>query len=215
MKLERSSSGYLTKDNIEKIKSHDGKVTDYLCSIITYFSLIPTIIYNLVWFFTFRNILENFEKLKFSHNQSEIRGCTAIYNWGNNLILWTIISFFKAIFLLLGSKLCCGDENDCNMLCIIIKSLTSFIPGIIFIYILPDVVHNYSFYTHNHISVSGEFSKMQSICDELATAIYKYYTWEYSYVILILLIFCFIPFAAGCMCVKEIWKSRGYSKKGE
>lgn len=211
MELERKSSGYLTDENIKKIKSHNVKLTDYLCSLLTYISLIPTLIYNLVWYFTFRNNLEKFEKFNMSLIQSEIRGCSAIYDWGNNIILWTIISFFKGIVLLLVSKLCCGDENDCNMLCIIIKSLTSFIPGIIFLYILPDVVNKYDSY----IKISDEFSKMKLICDELATSIYNYYTFEYFYVISIISIICFIPFAAGCMCLKEIWKSQGYSNKGD
>ena len=142
MKIKRSSSGYLTDEYLSKIKSNDIKLTDYICSILNYLSLIPTIIYNIIWFFNFRNILENFDNLNLHNEGIDMTGCGAIYKMGNNIIFWTIISFLKGIILLLCSKLFCGDENDCNILCIIIKSLTSFIPGVIFIFILPDLLSN-------------------------------------------------------------------------
>lgn len=216
MKMTRSSSGYLTEDNSDKIKPADTKTTDYICSILNYISLIPTLINNIIWFFYFRNVLEDFDKLNVSHGDHiQINGCDNIYNWANIIILWTIISFFKGILFLISSKLFCGDENDCNVLCLIIKSLTSFIPGIIFIYTLPGIVHDYS-YTENRTSlISSDYIVMKTLCDNTAKAIYKYYTWEYCYILMIIFMICFIPFSAGLMCLKEIWKSRGYYNKSE
>jgi hypothetical protein len=216
MKMTRSSSGYLTEDNIHKLKSHDTKITDYLCSMLNYFSLIPTLTYNLVWYFHFRNVLEEFYKLNIFHSdQIVIKGCKSIYDWGNIIVLCTIISFIKGLLFLLCSKLICGDENDCNVLCLIIKSLTSFIPGIVFIYILPDIFYNYSFVENKNELSSNDYIIIKSLCDKTAKAIYKYYKWEYFYVIFIVFIFCFIPFVAGLMCLKEIWKSRGYYSKSQ
>lgn len=212
MKIKRSYSGYLTDEYRPNIKLNDVKLTDYICSILNYLSLIPTVIYNLIWFFYFRDILENLDNLNLQNEGIDLTGCDAIYKMANNIIFWTIVSFLKGVILLLCSKVLCGNENDCNILCLIIKILTSFIPAVIFTYILPGLLSNYSFIETNH---SDMFIKGKFLCENLAQTIHKFYTWELRYVIAILFCVCFIFFAAGCMCLKEIWRSRGYNNKVE
>ncbi len=181
------------------------RITDILCYLSNYISLVPTLIYNVIWFFTFRDVILSVGgEILFSEIETNIKGCADLYNWANYSMTWTTISFYKALFLLAIVKICCGSENDCNIFCLLIKSITSLIPTIIFVLNVPDIVKLYRSYNMNNIS------ELKDKCDILADTIQRYYRYEYLYMLSILLAFSLIPIGAMLMCLKEVWKTRGY-----
>lgn len=177
----------LLKENKNK------KTTDVICGLLNYFSLIPTLIYNIIWFFYFRSILENL-------NEQEVyTQCPDMFNWNHYALNWVIISFFKALFFLCFARLCCGDENDCNMICLLIKSLTSLVPAIIFTIKMPDHINAY---------------RSTDACIQLENTAKLFYKCEYIYVLFILILICFVPFlGAFGMGLKEYLKSRSYKEE--
>lgn len=187
------------------------KFTDLLCSLVNYFSLVPTLAYNTIWFFVFKRVLEKFGEALPHNIDTEIQGCSDIYNWLNYALSWNIICFSKALILLSCVKFCCGGENDCNMCCLLIKSLTSLIPSMMFVIKIPEIVSNYKTYT---INLSSSINQtIQINCDNLANELNLFYRWEYAYILFLVSLFCLIPFGAVLMCLKEFWKSRGYNKE--
>src|SRR3954462_4281033 len=98
----------------ELINSNKTKTTDLICDLLNYLSLIPTLVYNTAWFFYIRSLLENAK-------DEEVTHCPQLYNWINYADIWVIISNLKALFFLGCIRLCCGNENDTNILCLLIK----------------------------------------------------------------------------------------------
>jgi hypothetical protein len=215
MKLSKRSSYVIDEETIDDLINSEynqkpsKRITDLICSLLNYFSLIPTLIYNIAWFFAFKRVLENMggDLLPIDLDK-DIQGCTEMYDWANFCITWITISFFKAVFLLTIVRSCCGAENDCNICCLLIKCVSSLIPSIIFVIRIPDIVNNYKAFNVN----MNMNLKMKDMCDELSNSIYLYYNWEYAYILFIMFIFCFIPTGVILMCLKELWKSRAYSK---
>jgi hypothetical protein len=217
MRMTKRSSYQEDEEVINKLLENEmnqrrkTKFTDFLCSLINYVSLIPTLIYSAVWYFYLKSVLENFIN-EDALLQGQVQGCLELYQWVNYCLTWTMISFFKAVFLLTCVKLCCGGENDCNLCCLLIKSISSLIPSIIFVLKLPDTINNYNVYNTNVIELKDN-NLLKIGCDNMASTLSLYYKWEYSYVLFVLLLFCLIPAGAMAMCFKEIWKSRGYNKE--
>jgi hypothetical protein len=222
MKLKRPPSGYLLSEEElndllaePSIKSKKTKFTDLICSLMNYISLFPTIVYNVIWFFHMKKLLEQIGNDNLDDSiDLHIKGCSIIFNWANYIVSWTLVALIKGIILLVCSKMFCGNENDCNVLCLLIKTFTSLIPGIIFVLKIPDNISNYKI-----LRINSDINQIDPVkkfhCDELANAVFLFYKWEYAYVIFLLFVFCFIPFGAVCMCLKEFWKSRGYTTKDE
>ena len=187
------------------------KFTDVLCSLLNYFSLIPTLIYSAIWFVYLKSTLD-----LFIHDEAligNIQGCMELYHWVNYALSWTIISFLKAVFLLTCIKFCCGGENDCNICCLVLKCTSTVIPSIIFVLHIPDYVNKYKNYNSNILNLTKVDESLKHGCDNMANVLSLYYKWEFSYMIFVLFTFCVIPAGALCMCFKEIWKSRGYNKE--
>ncbi len=203
-------------NNEKTIKSRK-KISDIICSNLNYFSLVPSLIYNATWIFVIKSALEKMGSEEPSLEKA-IEGCSEIYNWAHYTLTWTIISFLKALFLLFCVKMCIGEGDDCNIICLAIKIITSVVPSLIFVFKLPLYVNNYNLFNKNSIDLEvagGNMSQMDGLkfsCDQLANNLNIFYRWEYAYVIFILFIFCGIPAGAICMCLKEAWKSRGYTK---
>lgn len=216
---DRKSSTYLDQnelnlllDNENKKNNKRKKITDAICYLIHYISLIPTVVYNTVWFFYLKSLLEKADIFLDSIDKIQNKSCHDIINWTNYAFAWTIIANIKAILLLVCAKFCCGQENDCNMFCLLIKSLTSLIPSFIFVIKIPDYVKSYN-YSSETIPINNEANhNLTILCDNIANTISSFYHWEYGYVLFALSIFCLIPLGAACMGLKEYWKSRGYNK---
>jgi len=184
------------------------KITNLLCYLSNYITLVPTLMYNTIWFFKFKYVIENIGgEIMPLDLENNIQGCTDLYHWVNYCITMTLFSFFKGLFLLGLSKLCCGEENDCNICCLIFKGITSLVPSIIIVIEIPDLIKKYK-----AISIINSSMNLKSKCDDLAVNLYAYYNWEYAYMLIITIIFCSIPAGAILMCIKEIWKSRGYNE---
>jgi|LauGreDrversion4_2_1035121.scaffolds.fasta_scaffold350964_1 hypothetical protein len=188
------------------------KFTDWLFSSLIYIILIPTLIYNAVWYFNLKSsllLLTNEDWI----NENRIQGCGDVFNWVNYSLTWVIICFFKALFLLLCYSVCCSGENDCTMVCVMFKSLTSLLPSLIYIVKIPEYVKNYQVYSINAINLTGVDETLRASCDLMASTLFSYYRWEYSYMIFLLGVFCFILAVAACMCLKELWKGLNYHKE--
>ena len=174
---------------LNSLHSNRAKKTDILCEFINIFSLIPTLAYNIFWFFYFRSLLENTP-------DTEIASCSDINRWVNYSVTWVIISTIKALFFLCCVKICFGSENDCNICCLIMKALTSLIVSILFILNIPDYLDS--------------SYKPDTTCFNQYKALSLFYKCEYVYILFILSLFCLIPFGAFIMGLKEYIKSRSY-----
>jgi hypothetical protein len=186
-------------DNLLKETPKKRKATDIICSLINYFSLIPTLIYNVIWYFYLKNILESVYEI-------DLTSCSEIYNWNNYALAWTIVSSIKAFVFLFCSKACFGNENDCNICCLIMKTFTSLLASIIFVIKIPDnFIKAYQIQSDN----SDEMKK----CEELNNSIRLFYKCEYAYILFILFLFCCIPLGGIAAGLKEYYKSRGYKSE--
>lgn len=185
------------------------KFTDLICSLVNYFSLIPTLIYNAIWFFYFKSLLESIGGDNMPPAlEREVQGCEELYHWINYSLTWVIVCFSKGLFFLICVRICCGADNDCNMFCLLIKTLTSLIPCIFFIVKIPDHVNNYKSLNLN-LTQGAEVEAYRRICNNMADELDLFYKWEYAYMMLTISLFCFVPAGAVLMCLKEYLKSRG------
>jgi hypothetical protein len=175
----------------ELLNSNKAKATDIICGLLNYFSLIPTLVYNTAWFFYIKGLLEN-------ANDEQVAQCPHLYNWINYADTWVIISNIKALLLLGCTRICCGNENDINMLCLLVKSLTSLFVSFIFVINIP---------THLYDSPDDD-----SVCSRIEIALGLFYKFEYTYVLSILLLFCLIPIGGCLVGLKEYIKSRSYKE---
>jgi hypothetical protein len=173
----------------ELLKTEKRKTTDILCELLNYFSLVPTLAYNAYWYIYFKNILEKATDADLTH-------CHSINKWINYADVWVILSCIKAMFFLGCVRLCCGNENDTNMLCLLIKSLSSLFASFIFVIYIPGQLH------HTY--------EEETVCFNMEKALDMFYRCEYTYVLFVLLLFCLIP-VGGCLVgLKEYIKSRSY-----
>lgn len=170
-----------------KDKKH--KISDICFNLITYISLIPTVTYNILWIYFIGSALIHIQ-------EENIQTCKEIVIWTKYAFIWSIIATIKACFFLCFVQYCCGNENDCSFFCLLVKSITSFIPSLIFLFKMP--------YTLNPSKLST------SECEHISLLNYYYINFEYSYVIFFLSIICLIPLGAILVGLKEAWRSRKY-----
>ena len=219
MQLKKRTSYLHDEDAINELLRQDSfnrkktKFTDFVFGSLIYIILIPTLIYNAVWYFNLKNSLLSVNNEDLYLYENRVQGCTDIFNWVNYSLTWVLICFFKAIFLLFAYFFCCSGENDCTMVCVVFKSLTSLLPSLFYILKIPDYVKNYHVYSSNAINLAEVDKSLQSACDLMASTLLTYYKWEYSYMIFVIFVFCFIPAGAICMCIKEFWKGLNYTKE--
>lgn len=198
MKLNQNTTDEDIIDEFLENESHKKKI-DFRCDLINYFSLFPTLIYNVYFFLHLKNILENIQ-------ESEIDTCSDLFHWTNYTLTWCIFSFLKALFFLFVVKLCIGNENDCNIFCLLLKILTSLVPSIVFILNIPDYTNKFQ------NSKIENLSNAEQHCLNMTVALNYFYKWEYAYILFILFIVLSIPCSTFIMGLKEYIKSRGYSK---
>jgi hypothetical protein len=218
MKLQKRSSYEKDEDLINDLVNKElnlkkSKMTDVICSMLNYISMIPTLVYNAIWFILLKSTLNQILNENVLNN---VQGCDILYYWSYYAWIWTAINFIKATVLLLCAKFCCGGENDCSLCCVFVKSITTVIPSIVFVLKIPDFVKNYLLFNSNVTNISKIDLSLKTSCDNIANVLNIYYKWEYAYIIFVIFMFCLIPFGgAFLMCCKEMWKSRGYYNKQE
>jgi hypothetical protein len=175
----------------ESLNNGKKNKTDLVCQIINYISLIPTIVYNSIWYIVMSNILKE-------TNESETNQCYDLNRWVNYCFTWMIVSVMKALFFLCFVRICFGSENDCNIFCLILKALSGIIGSIVFVLNIPDYLTN----THN----------TNTTCYKLEKSLSLFHKCEYTYILFVLSLFCLIPLGASLMGMKEYLKSRRYKE---
>jgi hypothetical protein len=173
----------------QSLNSSKTNKTDLLFQIINYISLIPTLVYNTIWYMYLSNLLKEI-------NDNHVNECYDIHRWSNYILTWLIVSVLKGLFFLSFVRICFGSENDCNIFCLILKGLSGLVGSIVFVINIPDYITN----TYNP----------DTACYNLEKSLNLFYKCEYSYILFVLALFCLIPFGACLMGLKEYIKSRRY-----
>ena len=173
------------------------KITDFVCSMIEYITFIPTLVYNIFFLIYFTNIV--------NYNQNLSTGCSFLIKWKGYIITICKLNLTKAFLFLCTSKLCCGNENDLNVFCVVLKALTSFIPSLIFIFKLKDVIEDFD-------RSKGQIYHMDTMqsCTALWEGEIIFKKYEELYCWFIIGITCLIIIGTVLAALKEVWKSRGY-----
>ncbi len=209
MQIKARSSNLNDEDEVNGfLRQKRTKFTDWIFASLIYIILVPTLAYNAVWYFNLKSSLIHLS----NEEWIGIQGCEDVFNWVNYSLTWVLVCFFKALFLLFCYSVCCSGENDCTMVCVLFKSLTSLIPNLFFIMKIPDYVKNYQTYALNAINIANYDESLRASCDLMASTLFSYYRWEYAYMIFVLGAFCFIPAGAALMCLKEFWKGLNYHR---
>lgn len=184
-------------------------ISDFFCSMIEYIVIIPTLVYNIFWIAHIRSILTSspIALIDLSISKPD-NTCIDLIRWKEHLLTWTKVSLSKAVLFLCTSKVCCGNENDLNIFCVFIKSVTSLIPSLVFMFKLPDIIEAYS-------DVRKVIYHQETLdgCDSLEHALIVYQKFERMYCLFIGGIFALIVFGTFLAAVKEMWRSRGYRVK--
>ena len=186
-KLRKTSSiGSLCEKEMEELLNPRKKICDNCCSIINYISLIPTLVYNafsIYYIISFLGLFEN--------------DCNYFQRVTSSILNWNIISLAKAMIFLLCSKVICGAENDCNILCLVIKIFTSYVPSIFFL-----------LYLYEDSTESNILEKEK--CKIYDNFIVFTLQVEKAYFYFITCLIAMIPVGSLIMVCKELWKSRKY-----
>lgn len=182
------------------------KISDLLCGMMDYSYLISSVSYNLFWLYYFNSLSENVNVVHHSSHSN----CIDATNWIQYIRTWSAFCLVKSFLMITLTKICCSNENDITMLCLLIKIMTSFIPSLILILAIPDEITHYISNGRNIVIVEN---KEREQCNDLITALNLYEKVESWYILMILSMFCFIPLGAICMALKEMWKSRKYINK--
>jgi hypothetical protein len=181
-----SSLGSLCEKEMEELLHPKKKRCENCCSFINYISLIPTLVYNAFSIYYIVSFLGLFEN-----------DCSYFQKVISSILNWNIVSLIKAMIFLLCSKIICGAENDCNILCLVIKIFTSYVPCIFFLlYLYDDPVKN-------------------SIIEKEKCTIYENFILftlqvEKVYFYFITSLIAMIPVGSLLMVCKELWRSRKY-----
>ena len=173
------------------------KITDFACRMIEYIAFIPTLVYNLFFLIYFHNII-NF-------NQNVNLGCQSLVKWKGYIITICKVNLTKAFLFLCTSKLCCGNENDLNVLCVGLKALTSFIPSLVFIFKLRHVLDSFEGAKHQIYHL-----ETLQACTSLWEGEIIFLKYEEIYCWFIIGIIGLIVIGSLLAALKEVWKSRGY-----
>jgi len=174
-------------ENLKNSSYSKTKITDRICFLINYTSLIITLIYNSYWIYNFQQLLPNI-------NEEQTKNCPEVMNWNNYYSTWVIISLLKATFLLLFAPMGTGTEFDCNFFLLAIKMLSSVIPCIFFIFFIP----------YHGINSYNKITDVE--CYKLYENLTLFYQWEKTYFIFILIVIN-LPVVGGLgMALKEYIK---------
>lgn len=190
---KRSSLASLSEVELGEILNPKQTTTDRICGIINYISLVPTIVYNSFWIYY---IFSQGDKV-FSTPTTE--DCQLLFNSISSISTWCFLALIKAMFFLFCSKMICGSENDCNVLCLLIKALTSYFPAIYFSYTLDYA----TFLTPLQIEK----------CDASWNSVLQFVKFERIYIYFFTSLLALIPIGSILMALKELWKSRKYHEK--
>ena len=182
--------------------------TDKICGILNYLNLLPTLIYNLTWLFLLKSCFEEINDEIFINEVSEnSKDCAKLYNSLNTVFIWAIINIFKALFFLICSNILCDSKvNDCNILCLIFKVLSSYIPSL---FIFSSFEYSIDLNQKN-LSESISQEKNKALCGNLLYYTQKFYFYEKYYVVLVSSLLIMIPVGSILMALKELWKSKNY-----
>lgn len=197
-KSSSNSSNSISDVDIDEILTPKKSKTDKFCSIINYISLIPTLVYNTYWIYVLITDTRLGIIIDGINQHDEV--CMNLSSSMSTILSWVIISTIKALTFLLLSKLICGSENDCNVLCVIIKGITSFIPAV------------YFYYKLSYLSdIAGIINDSQ--CELLYSYVKLFFSFEKAYIYFFLFLLFLIPFGAILTILKELWKGRKYHGK--
>lgn len=196
-KSSNSSNSHSDVD-IEDILTPKASKTDKLCSIINYLNLILTLVYNTYWIYVLITDTRLGTIIDRVNQSDEV--CMNLSSNMSTILSWVVISTVKALTFLLLSKLICGTENDCNVLCVIIKGITSFIPAI------------YFYYKLSYLSEIAE-TILDSQCELLFAYAHLFFSFEKAYIYFFLFLLFLVPFGAILTILKELWKGRKYHRK--
>lgn len=206
VRLNRSDSlASLNEASIEKILTQKTNNTDKICAIINYTSFLPSVIYNLAWIFILKGVFEELENNdSFFEEIKSCEECVVVCDAINRIFIWVVIFVLKNIFFIIFAKVLCERGDDCNILCLVVKSVTSFFPSVYLTYDL-DLVSSIK---ENSFSISNIRHK-----ENLANILFyvkKYYTLENYYVSFFTILLILIPLGSILMALKELWKSKNY-----
>lgn len=196
----------LVEPDIEEILNPKVNTTDRICGIINFISLVPTVIYNIAWLFLLKNSFNGTDNQAFLEQIKLSTECSSLFNDLNTAFVWVIISLSKSVFFLLCAKMFCGNENDCNILCLILKAVTSYFPSMYFYFKLDYAVK----IPDGYLSQIGNGK-----CENLLYYTKYYYATERGYFIFFSILLLSIPFGSILMAFKELWKSQGYVVKDQ
>lgn len=165
--------------------------SDFFCAVINYVSLVPTVIVNTIYIYFITKELT-------SRETETSSPCFNVNNSILSILNWNVIALIKALCFLFLRKFCCGNENDCNIFCLFLKVITSYIPCFYFIY---------------------EFEYIETItdieCKKEIDFVFMFYKLEKIYFYFVSSIFALIPVGMIGMVMKELWKSRKYQDKSD
>lgn len=202
-RMVRSDSlASLNEVDMNQILNPKINTTDKICSIINWLTLLPTIIYNIVWLYLLKNAFEDVNITEFEVNSTKSAECLNVFNSLNTIFVWVIVSLTKSIIFILFSKFLCSVESDCNILCLFIKGIASYLPSLYFIYSID--------YTMDIDNASVSSNDNSGCCSNLLYFAQLFYIMERYFVILFTSLLALIPIGSILMLIKELWRSRGY-----
>jgi len=189
-----STNSFDEISNTKQSKPNKKRLLHMLISNINYFSLVPTFIYNSVFFYLCINEILN--RNAYSSNES----CMNMENYLYLIIFWNVFSLVKAFIFIIFSNFLCESEYDCNAICLLLKIIASYIPSIYFINS-----------TSNLMSlVESQDVTIESSCGSMIRNLLMFYKIEKMYFYFISSIFCLFPIMLVMIICKELWKTRKY-----
>ena len=204
--MRSDSLASLEEANLSQTMNKEPKIGNYVCKIINYISLYPTIIYNIVWLYFLKNGFESIvNEEEFREEISKNSDCLNLYESNNSILIWVIFYFTKAILFIISSYLICGQENDCNIICLFLKIITSYFPSVYCTY-----QFSYAYELKSDFSMMSPQHK--KLCNGFLFHAMTFYTFETYYCAVITFIFLFLIFGPFLMALKELWKANGYHR---
>ena len=175
-------------------------IADCVCSIINYLAIIPTLVYNSWWIIYIKTQNTIFPE------KSEDITCTRLLRWRGYVLDSCVFGLCKSVLFLFMSKFCCGNENDLNLFCFLLKSTTSLLPSLIFMFKLDNVIDDFNNLTRSLIY----HDDTKKSCENLSESLAIYLAFERTYVLSFVGIFVLAVFGAILAMIVEFYKSRGY-----
>jgi hypothetical protein len=210
--LRSGSLHSIDEADLREILNPKTNTTDKICGILNYINLLPTLVYNLTWLFLLKNCFEENYEVFLNGVSQNTNDCTKLHNSLNTVFIWAIINISKAIFFIVCSNIFCDSKvNDCNILCLVFKVLSTYIPSL---YLLSSFEYSTEL-DQNTLLASISQDENKALCGNLLYYTQKFYYYERSYVILVSSLLIMIPVGSILMALKELWKSKNYVKFDE